>query len=212
VAALSAAADRLLIFGPLSADEMTTNRTGGAVTAEGLATQFCEEGYSTPFVNPGSEACVRPNVTIPAYPAMAPVAWEGPGAALRFALPDGGADLSDYASLSLRAAVNPVSDLNAPGEPGAFSVRLTDASGATATVVSRPDEPALQFPAGDIQEDETFGVIFDGRAFLATMRIPLGDFEGVDLSAITEIALVFDQTPTGALFLADLEAVAPGMR
>jgi hypothetical protein len=212
VAVLNPAADRLLIFGPLSADEMTTNRSGGSVTAEGVETQFCEEGYSTPFVNPGSEACVRPNVTIPAYPAMAPVAWEGPGATLRFALPKGGADLSDYASLSLRMAVNPVSDLNTPGEPGAFSVRLTDASGATATVTSRSDEPALQFPAGAVQDDETFGVIFDGRAFMATMRIPLSDFEGVDLAAITEVALVFDQTPTGALFLADVEAVGPPIR
>ena len=37
-----------------------------------------------------------------------------------------------------------------------------------------------------------------------TVRVPLRAFQGVDLTAITEIALLFDQTPTGTLFLGDL--------
>jgi hypothetical protein len=39
------------------------------------------------------------------------------------------------------------------------------------------------------------------------VRIPLAEFATVDLTHITEIALVFDQSDTGSLFLADLELV-----
>lgn len=46
---------------------------------------------------------------------------------------------------------------------------------------------------------------FTGRVPLTTIRLPLAGFTGVDLRDIAEIALRFDQTPSGALFLADLE-------
>jgi hypothetical protein len=41
------------------------------------------------------------------------------------------------------------------------------------------------------------------------MRIPLSALPGVDFSDIREIALVFDQTETGSLFLADLAWAQP---
>jgi hypothetical protein len=50
---------------------------------------------------------------------------------------------------------------------------------------------------------------FTGLAPLTTIRLPLVGFAGVDLSDIAEIALVFDQTGSGALFVADVEAVRP---
>ena len=49
--------------------------------------------------------------------------------------------------LHLRAAVDPVSPLNKPGQPQSFSLRLTDGAGKTATV-TLTGEPALAFPAG----------------------------------------------------------------
>ena len=50
---------------------------------------------------------------------------------------------------------------------------------------------------------------FTGRVPLTTIRLPLAGFAGVDLSDIAEIALIFDQTPSGTIFLADLEWVRP---
>jgi hypothetical protein len=41
-----------------------------------------------------------------------------------------------------------------------------------------------------------------------TIRLQLPDFVGVDLREISEIALVFDQTASGSLFMGDLELVA----
>ena len=46
---------------------------------------------------------------------------------------------------------------------------------------------------------------FTGLVPLTTIRLALGDFDGVDLANIEEIALLFDQTPSGALFVGDLE-------
>ena len=42
---------------------------------------------------------------------------------------------------------------------------------------------------------------------MPTLRVPIEEFAGIDLSSITEIALLFDQTETGTLFIADLALV-----
>ena len=84
---------------------------------------------------------------------------------------------------------------------------MTDAAGKTATVATRPDEPALRYPAGEVMGDATFGDMFTGRLPLTTVRIPMSALQGVDKTDIREIALVFDRAPSGSLFLADLEWV-----
>ena len=148
VAGLAPASDRRTIFRPSTAEELTSNLLGGSVTADGVATHFCPKGFYTPAMLPGSEPCRRTYVTIPGQPSHAVVSWDKPGAALRFAVPKGAGDLSGYAALSLRAAVDPVSALNADTKPQAFTVRLTDGRGKQARVSTRPDEPALSVPAG----------------------------------------------------------------
>ena len=110
VAALPSAAERIPIFTPATASELTTNRLGGAVLTEGVNTFFCEAGHYTPTTHPGTEPCRRANVSIPGDPALAVVSWEKPGAALRFQIPQGKGDLSQAAAISLRAAVDPLSN------------------------------------------------------------------------------------------------------
>jgi dienelactone hydrolase len=207
VAVLPSAADRVPIFTPATASELTTNRLGGAVLAEGVTTFFCEAGYYTPMVRPGTEPCRRANVVIPGNPALAVVSWEKPGAALRFEIPPGKGDLSQAAAISLRAAVDPLSELNAEGKGQAFSIRVTDGAGKTATAATRADEPALRFPAGEVVADKTFGDMFTGRLPLTTVRILTPALQAVDLTDIREIALLFDQRPSGSLFVGDLEWV-----
>jgi hypothetical protein len=207
---LAEAADRQPLLVPASAEELATNLVGGAVTAEGLTTFFCEEGYFTPTVKPGSEPCKRVNLSIPGNPVMVVVSWEEPGAMLRLALPEGAGDLSEFTTISLRTAVDPTSPLNPSGSYQSFSVQLTDSTGATATVQTRPNEPALVFPPGNTEEDDIFeGGLFSGRVPMTTVRLLLSDFNGVDLTQIREVALLFDQTPTGSLFMGDIEMVKP---
>jgi hypothetical protein len=107
----------------------------------------------------------------------------------------------------MRTALDPLSPLNAKDAPQQFSMRFTDAAGKTAKVATTPDAPALQFPIGDAKPDDTFGQLFTGRAPMTDLRVQISQFAGIDLKAIREVALVFDQTPSGALFVADLALV-----
>ena len=151
VATLAPAANRQTVMIPAQEEELVTNLLGGMVTVENATTHFCPKAFYSAWSMPGSEPCRRNYITVPGQPAHAVVSWEQPGAALRFALPDGAGDLSGFATLSLRAAVDPASPLNATGEPQAFSVKVTDRAGNSATVQTRPDEPALAFPAGEMR-------------------------------------------------------------
>ena len=207
---LAEAANRRPLLVPASAEELTTNLAGGAVEADGLTTFFCEEGYYTPTMRPGSEPCKRVNIVIPGNPAMVVVSWEEAGATLRFTLPEAAGDLSDFTTISLRTAVDPTSPLNTPDSYQGFSVQLTDSNGTTAVVQTRPTEPALVFPLGNVEEDDIFeGGLFTGRVPMTTIRLLLSDFEGVDLTQISEVLLLFDQTPSGSLFIGDIEFVKP---
>jgi hypothetical protein len=159
-------------------------------------------------------------VVIPGNPALAVVSWEKSGAALRFEIPQGKGDLSRAAAITLRAAVDPLSKLNANGTEQGFSIQVKDGAGRTATVQTRSrsriapsrmaDEPALRFPQGEVVSDATFGDMFTGRLPLTTVRVPMSALQGVNKTDIREIALLFDQAPSGSLFLADLEWVRAG--
>jgi hypothetical protein len=206
VASLAPGLDRLPLLVPASEAELETNLAGGSVTADGVTTFYCVEGYYTPTVKPGSEPCKRVNLVIPGNPAMVVVSWSEQGGELHFSLTE--EDLNQFSAISLRAAIDPLSALNKAGTYQAFSVRVVDQQGNTATVRTRVDEPALRFPDGYEEENDTFeGGMFTGRVPLISIRILLPDFTGVDLSAVHEIALLFDQTASGSLFMSDLELV-----
>ena len=170
-------------------------------------TFFCEEGYYTPSVKPGSEPCKRVNLVIPGNPAMIVTSWSQSGAALHFSMPEG-IDLGKFSLISLRAALDPLSPLNKAGTPQVFTIQLVDSQGNSASVHTRADEPALQFPLGVIEENDTFqGGWFTGRVPLTSIRIPFNDFVGANFAEVREINILFDQTPSGSLFMSDLELV-----
>jgi hypothetical protein len=204
-ALLLATRHRLPLLTPASAAEFTASPAGSAVAADGVTTMFCPPGYYTPGSHPELNDCRRAQVTVPGQPAHAVVTWDAPGGALRFSLPPGLDNLLLFDAVSVRATVDPLAPRNTAGAPQAFSIRLTDRAGNTATVATRPGEPALRFPAGEVEEDTFFGDLFTGRAPLLPVRVPLTAFAGVNLASIAEVALVFDQTPSGTLFLADVE-------
>lgn len=212
VAAMAAAENRQTLLVPATAEELATNLVGGAVTEEGITAHFCPEGHYTPATQPGSEPCRRVNVTVPGQPALVVVSWAGPGGVWRFSLPAGQGDLSGYTTLSLRAAVDPLSPLNSAHAEQAFTLQLTDRAGNRAAVSTRSGEPALAFPAGLVQQDDFSGEFFTGPVPMITIRWTLNEFGGIDLAGIREIALLFDRTPSGSLFVGDIEWVRPLQR
>jgi hypothetical protein len=107
--------------------------------------------------------------------------------------------------LQFRAVLDPLSDLNPQGAPQSLTVVLVDADGNQAQAIV----PPLPYPVGERQPNDFFdGGYFPGQVHMCQVRIPLAEFVAVDLSKITEVALLFDQSDTGSLFLADLELVS----
>jgi hypothetical protein len=158
---------------------------------------------------PDRADCRRAQLVVPGSPALAQVSWEASGGTMALLL-DEPVDLSGAASVGVRVAVDPLSSLNPRGEAQAFSLRITDAAGKEAKVPVGADAAALRYPAGLAQDDEYFdGQRFTGPAPLMPVRVPLSAFAGVDLTAVTEVALVFDQTPSGTLLVADLQVLRP---
>jgi len=146
-------------------------------------------------------------MVVPGNPAMIVVSWSQKGGTWKFSLPEA-TDLSQFSSISLRAAIDPLSELNEANGVQAFTIQLLDKHDNTASVHTRADEPALRFPLGKEVENDTFeGGWFTGRVPLTSIRMPLDEFSGVDLTAIQQITLLFDQTPSGTLFISDLEMV-----
>ena len=173
------------------------------------AAVFCKAGYGEP--GELAEACRRVQYNQPGNPEQLVLTWDGTDGVYAVALQEGNRDLSDYATLHLRAAVDPVSPLNAPGQPQAFSLRLTDGAGKTASV-ALTGEPALAFPLGNRGFDNTFKLdTWDNHVVLSSIRVPLTAFSGVDLGNVQSIALVFDATNSGAIFMTDLELLRPDM-
>jgi dienelactone hydrolase len=210
MAFLAPAADRQMLWLPANPQEMSTHRLGGAVIADNVVTHFCPKGFYTPQSLPGYEPCHRHVVTVPGQPSHAVVAWEQRGGEVRFTLPAEAGDLSGDAAISLRAAVDPASPLNPVGQAQALSVRLTDHQGNSASITADAAEPALRFPPGVLQANGVYKEgAFTGRVPLTALRIPLSRFSGINLTEVAEVALVFDQTDSGAIFLADLEWVQP---
>lgn len=205
VSTLYPPADRLTVMQPQSEAELSTNLLGGEVEMTGATAVFCPEGYYVPAMEPGTEPCKRVNFSQPGYPQQFVLSWESSGAQWRTILPELVRDLTGYASLHVRAALDPLSELNAEGEPLSFTVVLTDAGGGQAQAVVSD----LPYPPGERQPDEYWEERFTGHVHMSTIIIPLTDLS-VDLSQVAEIALRFDQAETGTLFLADLELVAAG--
>jgi hypothetical protein len=204
ITTLQPVANRLTVMQPLDEGELSRNLLGGDVMSNGITTLFCPEGYYVPANEPGTEPCQRVNYNQPGFPQQFALSWDAGEAAWLTTLPESTVDLSEYASLQLRAALDPLSELNAEGEPLPFSVELVDGSGQRAEVSGLD----LAYPPGIRQPNDFFeGDRFTGHVTLRAVKIPLEEFEGVDLENITEIALVFDQIQTGAIFIADLELV-----
>lgn len=198
------AADRLSIIMPEGEVELRHNLLGGDVNMTGVSTGFCPQGYYTPEMEPGTEACNRVYFNQPGYPQQFTLRWETPGAEWRTEIPTSAVDLSSYTSLALRVALNPLSPLNRQGEGQAFSIVLSDENDIQAKV----EVLDLPYPVGEHQPSEFFeGDSFNGHVHMKTVILPLSDFPGIDLTNITEIALLFDQRDTGELFIADLELI-----
>ncbi|WP_156119748.1 alpha/beta hydrolase family protein [Leptolyngbya sp. KIOST-1] len=163
------------------------------------------DGASTPVLSPGLRAAFCPAIAPcessprphPHFPARLTLTWDTAAEGLKVPLDP--VDVSRFSSLDLRLAPDPAWALP-QGQP-AFAVVLRDGQGGAARVEIPSTVPALRQFEADPSSGDT------ALVYPSSLRIPLGQFAGVDLTALTRVELVFDQVPQGQLHLTSIEVV-----
>lgn len=153
----------------------------------GLRATFCE-----PLTD-----CQQSSRPYPHFSALLTLGWAAATETLQVPLES--IDVSDFSSLELRLA--PDSSWSLPQGQPVFAVVLRDGQGEAARVEILSTVPALR----SFEADPTHG--HTAPLYPSALRIPLGQFSGVDLTALTSVELVFDQVPQGKLHLASIEFV-----
>ena len=188
------AAQRAIVVQPRTRDDLGFNGFGGyALRGDTSHLDFCE--YRQP--------CMRWAIQ-PGNPSQVRFSWTDPAGA-KWTLPLGEtpADLSAFSSLHLRIVLDPTDYLNAHHEPVTLTLTLTDAAGRSAgTQLGSATTPALAYPPGEANR-QAWGWI--GHAYLASVRVRLTEFTGVDLTRVQTLEISVASGRSGSVLIADVE-------
>ncbi|HEX3184899.1 MAG TPA: hypothetical protein VHQ94_08875 [Pyrinomonadaceae bacterium] len=188
----------------LNDTNLTLNNLGGAVTQLGL----------TPYDLCGGEA-PQPATCLPGQPnarqphttpsARAPgvrglsqlrTGWNNFTGNYKNDLPASLGNVSGFQAIQFRVSVNFTDARNLADLASDFRVRLTDASGSSASVRVSDVSGALYFPPGST------GPV--PKVVLNTVRVPLSAFGGVNLNAVRSVQLTFDERLAGGVLITDV--------
>lgn len=123
-------------------------------------------------------------------------AWgnAGPGR-ISHAIPPSFQDVSAFDAIQLRGAVSFQSPANIRGASQDMTITLEDGTNSASTTVSLASSSGLlYYPPGG----------FFPHLMLNTIRIPLTNFSGVDLTSVRTVRFDFDQSASGALMISDV--------
>lgn len=182
-----------------STESLTTNTLNGDVSRSNLTVTPCG----------ASPVCVLSDIPNSndrtthwdGSPALqgALIEWAGTNGTYSNALPVFKRDVSNFATLQLRVAVDYTDGVNSVGDPQDFSIRLSDSKGDSSTLRASDYSDVLYYPPGDLLPAA------DNRAaVMNTLRVPLEAFANVDRTSLASVVLVFDKTNTGRVVLSDI--------
>lgn len=126
----------------------------------------------------------------PQFPSLLRLRWTTPTEVLRFPIPR--QDFRAFSALQLRLAADP----STPNP--SLAVVLRDQAGRAARVEIPPSTPVL-YRFDDPNRPAALPV------YPTSVRIPLAQFQGVDLATLNRLDLVLDGTPQGTLYLASID-------
>ncbi len=192
--------------------ELTTNNVGGAVSQSGLTPQdLCGGATPQPQNCLTGQSSARdphrsPSTTIAGLSRLR-TGWSATSAVFTNDVPVGGSrDVSTFQYFQFRSAVNFTDTRNPAAQPQDFSVRFTDGAGASQTLRVGQFSNALYYPPG------TVGPV--PKVLTNGVRLPLSALTTVDKTNLARVEVLFNQQPSGAVFVADAHfyrtgAVAP---
>ena len=179
---------------------ITTNTLGGSVTKDSLlSSEVCGGGSSFGegnCITPFSQAKVPHNSNGAAWGlSQMGMQWDTSLAWIQNDVPAANEDLTSYHDLSFRTSVNYSqthvdSNLN-------FTVQLIDSLGDTSGLAVASYSNALFYQPGT-QAGDLPKLMFN------TVKMPLGDFAGVNLAKIREVRFAFNKSKKGSVFISDL--------
>lgn len=183
-----------------------TNRLGRPTLVRGASPGIVCSGVGGGFFDGGGGGSGGPQrVVCPGdtqlanFSAALDVGWIRPTASVRLDLPAAGLDASAHDSLRFRIGF-PVDSRNDRRPRQDLSIRLTDLSGASATVAVGPRTNAVERrPASVLQHTVLNGV-----------RLPLSAFTGLDLTRLARVEVLFDRFGSGRALLSDMAFTAEG--
>ncbi|NVK43920.1 MAG: hypothetical protein HWE39_21985 [Oceanospirillaceae bacterium] len=187
--------------------EANMNTLNGAVMSGDLEVEFCDV-----VGGGGPSGCLTDLSTV--WDGAAPhglgeervnqlhIGWNGSTVDPYYSneIPAGLGDVSGYRAVQFRALVDMSDPLNAPGADQDLRIVLEDGAGLSASALVSDHSRALFFPPGDTPVGDNPVP----RAIFNTVRVPLSAFDGIFLTDIRSVELVFDQTPSGAINIADI--------
>lgn len=189
-----------------------TNTYGFANDAVGLSQ----------YVHPTGDDPTKPSVAFHAPGQQAAlIQWTAPGGSFQtnWTAPGTGRDISSFTDLDFRisrqcrlnlqqgdtfcqSGPHPLNPVDATD----FSVQLVQADGTASDPVHLTDVLDLRGPVGNLFAPST--AVY--KPIMMTARFPLFLFENVDLTNIRGVRLTFDQTSTGAIYLANVRLSTGG--
>ncbi|MEG2526402.1 MAG: hypothetical protein RSA62_04200 [Oscillospiraceae bacterium] len=137
--------------------------------------------------------------------ALTNVIWEQKGAELEIPI---NADLLGKAYLDFDMAMDSTDPRNAMKNQN-MSIRFTDSTGAKKEITICDYAAPMQWQEGKLENLGTEGeplYMYSTFTPLTTLRIDLKKLDGIDLSKLKTIALVFDQTDAGSIMLRSISA------
>jgi hypothetical protein len=174
--------------------DLGTNEQGGDVIPDAVPFfGWCADTYELPCFG---DRYAYTDIHLEGL-AQGIVAWSRGEGSVRFELPAGSRDVSAFDAFQLRAAMDPGSPLNYGYDVQDFVVALEDGNGERAELGASDvgnDALADPFPTRRSQ----------GHIILNQIRFPLELFDGVDLTDIRAVELVFSRIAYGDIHVADL--------
>ncbi|WP_370264109.1 hypothetical protein [Limnobacter sp.] len=179
------AADRLVINDFGSEARLSTNQLGGVVNQQALSTyEICD---------PNADGVGCPSATTFSITPQLAIAWTGQ-AKLRNQFD--AVDASQFDLISLRVAVSTLNSDKAQDQN--FTLVLEDEEGKEFAFKASEFTKSLYNPPGNPEGGGS------RKTILNAVDFPLSKVTGIRLNKLKAVELRFDQTPTGALQLADL--------
>ncbi len=182
--------DRLVIEDFTEADLPTSNELGGSISFNDFdAAEPCDPPEYAGTTDTPCASDPTFSTTEQVY-----VAWTQP-ASISNSIP--ATNMAAYDILSLRVGLVLGDANNGAGQD--FSLQLTDSSGANQSLVVGDYSKVLFLPPGRAHDSAG-----SAKTVLNAVDIPVLLFDQIDMTAIEQVDIVFDQTAAGSVQLSDL--------